>query len=440
MDWKEKYKDKLVSAEEAAQQVKSGDSVAFTAGREGFAIGLALAARKEQLKGVKVFVPTPGHDFGWYDEGWQDSFSITIMYPTAVCQDALDKRRCEFNFGTTIPFFMIEEMVNANVVITEVSPPDDKGFCSFGQSLWNKRKHVAQAKLVLAEVNENLIRTYGDNYVHISDIDYLVEHISPGGKNGTGSMAGRALKEPQPYIKDICKYVSELIRDGDTIEIGIGRTTEWLVGLGLLDGKNDIGFHSEATIPGIINLVKKGVINGKRKTINKGRVVVTSLGGGTMEEMEWASNNPLFWLADVEYVEDIRTIAAHDNMVAINNALAVDFTGQIAAESLGTRLIGIAGGQIPFVFGSKLSKGGRSIMVFPSTASGGEVSRIVPAFAEGTAVTIQRNIVDYVVTEYGIASLWGKSVRERTRELINIAHPKFRDKLRKKAKKLYWEV
>jgi 4-hydroxybutyrate CoA-transferase len=440
-DWHEKYKRQVISAEEAAQMVKSGDKVVFSAGRETFAIGMAIAARLGELKNVKIFVPSPGYDFGWYDAGWDESFDVTVMMGTATCQEAIDTRRCDFNFGTIVPFYMIEEMLNPDILLIEVSPPNEKGFCSFGQSLWNKRKHVAQAKLVVAEVNKNLIRTYGDNFVHVSEINYLVEHLTTGAEPGKGSLAGRVKKEPEPFLKDIAGYVSGLIKDKDTIQIGVGRTTEPLVQLGLFDNKHDLGYHSEATPPGVITLVKEGVINGKYKTLNPEKVVVTSLGGGTREEMEWASDNPLFWLVDVDYLEDMRVIAAHDNMVALNNVMAIDLTGQVAAEGLGTRQWSIAGGQIPFVIGSVISKGGRCIFVLPSTArdkDGQLTSRIMPLLPQGTPVTTLRNFVQYVVTEYGIANLWGKSRRNRCLELISIAHPDFRAELKKEAERLYW--
>jgi 4-hydroxybutyrate CoA-transferase len=336
-----------------------------------------------------------------------------------------------------IPFVKDSEE-HPDILLTEVSPPDEHGFCSFGASLWNKRREIKEAKLVIAEVNPNLIRTYGDNYVHVSEIDYFVEHIPSGGAPGMGTLAGRMPKEPEPYVKRIAENVSQLIKDGDTIQIGVGRTTEPLVRLGLFDGKHDLGFHSQATPPGVISLVKEGVITGKYKTLHPGKVVVTSIGGSTREEMQWVDNNPLFLLVDVTYLEDIRVIAAHDNMVAINNALAIDLMGQVAAETIGRRVLSVAGGQIPFVIGAWLSKGGRSITVLPSTAQGGTVSRIVPTLPPGTAVTIQRNCVDYVVTEYGIAHLRGKSARQRANELISIAHPDFRAELRKEAEKLFW--
>lgn len=437
MNWQEEYQKKFISAAEAAELVKSGDRIAFSAGREAHAVGLAIAARKDELKGVKVFVPSPGYDFGWYDDGWQDSFEIAILMPTATCQEAIDARRVDISCYTMIPHVGIELMDNPDILLIEISPPDDKGFCSFGQSLWNKKEHIRQAKLVIAEVNNRLIRTYGDNFVHVSEMDYFVEHVFSGGTLATGSLAGRKIKELEPYIKDIAGYVSGLIRDGDTVQIGVGRTTEPLVSLGLFNNKHDLGYHSEATPRGIITLVKEGVINGKCKTINQGRAVVTSLGGGTVEEMEWANNNPLFELVDVAYLEDIRVIAAHDNMIAINNALMIDITGQIVAEGIGTRILSAAGGQIPFVIGALLSKGGRSVTVIPSTAQGGTVSRIMSILPQGTPITTLRNCADYVITEYGVARLRGKSLRQRREELIAITHPDFQAELRKEAKKLF---
>jgi 4-hydroxybutyrate CoA-transferase len=436
-DWEEEYRRKQISAEEAAKFVKSGDYISFTLGREAYAIGTAIASRMSELRDVKVFQPFPGYDFGWYEPGWEDSFGLTIYMPTAISQQMMDDRRCDLEIPDL--FNRSESTLReSDIVITEVSSPDDKGFCSFGASLWNKREHIKRGKLVLAEVNENLIRTFGDNFVHISEIDYFIAHQATGGVVADGSLAGRELKKPEPYLQDIAEHVSGLIKDGDTLQIGVGRTTEPLVELGIFDNKCNLGWHSEATPPGVISLVREGVINGKRKTIHPGKAVVTSLGGASKEDMDWVHNNPLFWLVDVSYLWDIRVISAHDNMVAINNALAVDLSGQISAESIGFHMIGSAGGQTAFAIGAMLSKGGRSITVIPSTAERGNVSRIVPALETGTGITVPRNCVGYVVTEYGIAHLRGKSLRRRAEELIAIAHPDFRAQLKKAADKLYW--
>ena len=270
-------------------------------------------------------------------------------------------------------------------------------------------------------------------------MDYFTEHIPSGGAPGTGSLAGRALKEPQPYLKDIAGYVSQLIKDGDTLQIGVGRATEPLVRLGLLNDKHDLGWHSEATPPGVISAVGDGEITGRFKTLYPGKVIVPSLGGGSLEEINVSKNNPLFWLIDVDHL--YRTVSLNDNMIAINNALAVDLTGQIAAETMGYQILAGSGGQPPFVYGALLSKGGRSVTVLPSTAKtkeGGAVSRIVTTHRPGTVVTIPRVMADIVVSEYGIARLRGRSLRQRAEELIAIAHPDFRAELNKEARRLFW--
>lgn len=439
-DWQEEYKKKLITAEEAAKLVKPGDRISFTLGREAYSIGLAIAARVGDLHGVKVFQPFPGYDFGWYTPGFEEFFQITIYMPTAVSQELVDSRGCDIE----VPDILNKSestLVESDIVITEVSPPDDKGFCSFGAALWNKRGHIKHGKLVLAEVNDRLIRTFGDNYVHVSEIDYFVPHKESGAVVADGSLGGREIRKPAPYMKDITSYVSELIRDGDTVQIGIGRVTERLVGLGLFDGKCDIGWYSEATPPGVIDLVREGIINGRLKSVNPGKVIVTSLGGATKDDMDWVNNNPLFWLVDVGSLWDVRNIAANDNMVAINQALTIDLSGQVSAESIGFKVFSGSGGQTAFAYGALLSDGGRGVTVLPSTAKtkdGKLISRIVPSFEQGTAVTVTRNCVDHVVTEYGIARLRGKSLRKRAEELIAVAHPDFRAELRKEAQKLYW--
>jgi len=439
-DWREEYKRKTITAVEAAQLVKSGDTVSFTLGREAYAIGLAIAARASELTNVKVFQPFPGYDFGWYDPGWEEFFQIKIYMPTAISQQMVQDRRCDIEVNDILCWSESTRQ-QSDVVITEVSAPDNNGFCSFGAALWNKRKHIKNARIVIAEVNDQLIRTFGDNYVHISEIDYFVPHQVTRGIVADGSLGGREIKKPEQYMKDISGYVSSLIKTGDTLQIGIGRVSEHLIELGLLDGKSDLGWHSEATPPGVIRLVREGIINGKRKNFLPGKVVVTSLGGANKEDMDWANNNPLFWLVDVDFLWDVRNIAANDNMVAINQALTVDITGQVSAESIGYQIFSGSGGQTAFAYGALLSKGGRGITILPSVAKtrdGKMISRIVPSFESGTATTVTRNCVDHVVTEYGIARLRGKSLRRRAEELIAVAHPDFRAELTKEAKRLFW--
>ncbi|MFC1987002.1 acetyl-CoA hydrolase/transferase family protein [Chloroflexota bacterium] len=438
-DWLEEYKRKFVSAEEAVKMIKSGNRVAFTHGREPLALGLALAAHKQQVKDVRIFLPNPYTDFGWYNAECEDSFKIETSYVLPLVKEVYSAHHCDFIIGglTGIP---PEHPVisDVDVLFTEVSPPDEHGFCSFGASVWGKRKAIQQASTTIAEVNKDLIRTYGANFVHVSEIDCFVEHIYCEEFTGESDLLGREVGEPVEMERRIAEYVNDIVEDGDTLQIGIGSTSEWLVPLGVLDRKVDLGWHSEITSRGVIRLVRDGVINSKYKNCHRGKAIAVAIGGGNKEDMAFVNNNPMFELYDAEYVLDPRVIARNDKVLAINSALSIDLTGQIGAESIGPIMIGGPGGQLAFAIGAQFSKGGRFVSVLPSTARGGTVSRIVPLLAEGTVVTVPRTLTDIVVTEYGIAHLRNKSQRERALELITIAHPDFRGKLKREAEKLYW--
>lgn len=437
-DWREEYERKFITAEEAVSEIRSGDRVAFTYGREPLALGLALASRKEQLTGVKIFVRNPYTDFGWYDPGWEDNFKVDISYVLPLIREKSAQRRCDFIIGglTGIPS---EHPVIKDIdfLFTEVSPPDENGFCSFGASVWGKRKAIRHARKVIAEANEEIIRTYGDNSIHISEIDAFVEHIHEE-PSGDTDLLGRESGQPGDVEKQIAHHLSTLVRDGDTLEIGVGSTSEWLAPLGAFDDSVDLGWHSEVTPRGIVGLVREGIITGKRKKSHRGKAVTVVIGEGDRQELEFVNKNPMFELYDADYVLDPRVIASNDNVLAINSALAIDLTGQSAAESIGATMLGGPGGQLAFATGAQLSRGGRFVLVLPSTANGGSISRIVSLLEQGTVVTIPRTLADVVVTEYGVAYLRHKSLRERARELISVAHPDFRDILEKEAKRMYW--
>jgi len=304
--------------------------------------------------------------------------------------------------------------------------------------VWGKKEVVRHAKKTIAEVNKNLIRTYGNNFIHVSEIDYFVEHISGGEAPGGTDLLGRKTWQPGEVETSIAGYVGILIEDGSTLQIGVGSTSEWVVQLGALNNKVDLGWHSETTPRGVIKLVREGIINGKFKNCNKGKVVCIAVGGGTREDMAFVNGNPMFELYDADYVLDPRIIGANDKVVAVNSAIAIDLTGQIAAESIGPMMLSGPGGHLAFAIGAQLSKGGQYVCTLPSVAKGGTVSRIVPLLEQGTVVTVPRTLADVVVTEYGIARLRGKSQRERALELIAIAHPDFRAELKKEAERLYW--
>jgi 4-hydroxybutyrate CoA-transferase len=440
MGWQEDYKKKLVTPEQAVSVIKSGDRVCFVQGNEPQALGLALAARLGEVENVLLSLRTPGRDFGWYDPVFEMSFKIEVGFPLPIVRQIIAERRADLAIGGLGFIFTEEDRGPADVVMVELSPPDGHGYCSFGASVWTKKTEVRRAKIALAEVNKNLIRTYGDNFIHVDEIDYFVEHTPSGKQPGGTDLLGRKSVEAGEAEKKIAQYVAELIRDGDTLQVGVGSTSEWCCTLGTFESKKDLGWHSETTPRGIIPLIRRGIINGSRKTINTNKAVATACGGGTKADMDFVNMNPAFELYSAEYCLDVRVIAAHDNMVAINSAVSVDFAGQIGAESIGPRVISGAGGQTSFAVGSFLSKGGRSISVLTSTAGSGDkkISRIAPLLAEGTIVTVPRTISDYVVTEYGIAHIKGKTQRQRALDLIAIAHPDFRADLKKEAEKLYW--
>jgi len=437
--WQEEYERKFVTADEAVKVVKSGDRVAFTHGSEPLALGLALAARREELKDVRIYVSNPYTNFDWYNPEWEDSFSVDISHVLAVVKDIFGTRHCDFIIGGLTGIGEQHAvMSDVDVLFTEVSPPNKHGFCSFGTSVWGKKRAIQRARKVLAEVNNDFIRTYGDNFVHISEIDYFVEHIYTEEFSGESDLLGREVQQPGNAERRIAEYVSTLVEGRDTLQIGIGSTSEWVVPLGALDNKADLGWHSEVTPRGVIKLVQQGVITGKYKNSYQGKAVAVAIGGGTKEDLEFVNNNRLFELYDADHVLDPRIIASNDKVLAINSALSIDLTGQIAAESIGPMMIGGPGGQLAFAIGAQLSKGGRFVTTLPSTAKGETVSRIVPLLKEGAIVTIPRTLADMVVTEYGIARLRGKSQRERALELISISHPDFRAELKSEAKRLYW--
>jgi len=436
VDWKEEYRKKLVTAEEAVSIVKSGDRVAFATNDQPEALSEALTARLVDLKYVEIQIGNPIIDYGWFQPGWEESFRITVMsYMGPLARQMVKEKRADFS----PVLYSIQGKAETegrpgirgtDVFITGVSPPDEYGYCSFGPAVWSKKWYVKSAKKVLAEVSKNRIRTYGDNLVHISEIDYFVEH-DPTPRQFV-------IPETEEYMKAIGQYVGTLIKDGDTFAIGAGTVGVTLCSQGIFNDKHDLGYYAENIVPGIVDLVRKGIITGKRKNFHPGIPVVCNNLHAEPENLSFINNNPMFECYPQEYIINIRNVAANDNMVAINGALSVDLTGQIASESIGPCMYTGSGGQPSFAIGAMLSKGGRSITMLRSTTADGKISRITPFLEPGTIVTIPRNFADYIVTEYGIASLLGKTQRERAQELIAIAHPDFRAELMKQAQKLFW--
>ncbi|MPM23414.1 Butanoate coenzyme A-transferase [bioreactor metagenome] len=302
-----------------------------------------------------------------------------------------------------------------DVALVQVSPPDQNGYCSLGVSVDYTKPALESAKTVIAQVNPQMPRTMGDSFVHVSQLDWIVEADVP------------LLQLKPPVIGAVERAIGEhcagLIRDGDTLQLGIGAIPDAV--LLFLKEKKDLGIHSEMFSDGVVELFEAGVITNRRKTLHPGKCVVTFL-MGTRRLYDFVNDNPAVMMMPVDYVNDPYVIRQNDNLVSINSCLQVDLQGQVVSTSVGKREFSGVGGQVDFVRGANMSRGGRSIMAMPATAKGGAVSKIAAVIDEGASVTTSRHDVGYVVTEYGVAELRGKTLRQRARALIAIAHPDFR--------------
>jgi 4-hydroxybutyrate CoA-transferase len=323
-----------------------------------------------------------------------------------------------------------------DIAMVKTSPPDENGYMSFGGSLWINRTACNAAKQIICEVDERLIRTYGENFVHISEVAAHVEHQTADDREPPIPLR---TDEVVAAAEVICTLVAtELINDGDTLQIGIGDVTAAMALY--LGEKHDLGIQTELIPGGVIELVEQGVITGKKKQIAPGKVIGSAFAALSPAEMQKAHMHPKFELWDFCHTDDLRTLVREENFVAINNALQIALTGQVTAETLNGQVYSGPGGQTVFATAACSVEGGRSVIAVPSSSSVGEErhSRIVPELPLGTAVTVPRTYVDYVVTEHGIAHLSGKTVRERAAEMIAVSHPDFRGELKEHAKKRGW--
>ena len=437
-DWRRHYDSRLVDAETAVAGIKSGDHVAFCRGREPQALGLALAARRNELQNVRVTLPQPGRDFGWYDDAtWVDSFQVEVGITTGLSREGVNNGwvlfRVNLDMAESTPDLGANPSYCADAYLVEISPPDEHGFCSFGASVWDKPMAIKTAKKVMGEVNPKMIRTYGENYVHVTEFDYFVENDAPTG----WTISKTPTKDIPPLAKRFAELVGGLVNDGDTIQLGLGTISEWLPRAGAFDNHVDLGLYSELTPRGTTKLIEGGVITNNRKSIHRGKCISTAAGGGR-DDVTFINENPMFELYNVEYVVNPMTVAQNDNFVAMNQAMAIDLSGQSTAETLGTYQWSAPGGQPVMAMGALMAKGGRSILMLPSTSNDGTKSRIVSVLPEGTSVTIPRYLSDIVVTEYGVAYMRWKTLRERAEALIAIAHPDFRGELEKAARSRFW--
>ena len=421
MNWQEIYRQKLTTPEMALKRVRSGQRVVV-----GHACGSpevlikAMLANKTAYQNVEiVHMVSMGPSEYCLPEN-APHFIHNSIFAGATTREAINQGRALFTpcHFSQIPRLFTENILPVDVVLCMVSPPDEHGFCSFGVSVDYTKPAAECAKLVIAEVTPHMPRTLGNSFIHVSKIDSIVECDS------------KPIELPPPRItpvdEAIGRHCAELIRDGDCLQLGIGAMPDAV--LRFLQDKRHLGIHTEMFSDGVVELVHEGVIDCSRKNFHPGKMVATFF-MGTEKLYKFVHNNPMVEMFSVDFTNNPAVIAKNDNMVSINSALQVDFSGQVVADTIGYQQYSGTGGQADFVRGAAWSKGGRSILAFHSTAGGEKISRIRSHIDEGAAVVTNRADVHFIVTEYGIADLRGKSVVERARSLINIAHPAFRSEL-----------
>lgn len=425
-DWQSRYADKVSTAAQAVKLIRRGRRILIGSGAgEPASLVEALVSHGDHLADNEIVHLLTLGPAPYVAPGMERRFRHTAFFIGANVREAVHEGRADFMpvFLSEIPSLIRSRRVRIDVVLVQVSPPDDHGFVSLGVSVDIVRAAVDCADLIIAEVNPAMPRALGDSFVPVSRIEKLVPVERPLFE-----------LEVEP-LDDVCRaigrHVASLIPDGATLQTGIGRIPHAV--MEALRGRRDLGVHTEMLSDSVVDLVEAGVVTGKRKTLLPGKIV-TSFAMGTKRLYDWVHDNPAVEFRPSEFTNDPFVIARHDDMVAINSALAVDLTGQVAADTLMGRFFSGIGGQVDFIRGAARSRGGKPIIALPSTAKDGTASRIRAGLEEGAGVVTSRGDVHYVATEFGVADLWGKSIRERATALIEIAHPDFRGELLAAAK------
>lgn len=420
------YGKKICSLQEAVSVVKSRDRV-YVSGNAASPLTLtrALAGRKDELTGVEVTHVLLFGDDPLSRPEMDGHFRHNSLFVGPADRKAINEGRADYVpvFLYEIPDLFYSGILELDVALLHLSPPDDYGYMSLGVECLASKAAADTAKLVVAEVNDKMPRALGDCFIHVSEVDKIVE-ISR-------ELPELVIKDVTDVDKKIGQNIAELVEDGSTIQLGIGGIPN--AALAAMHGKKDLGIHTEMVSDGIIDAMQKGVITGAAKTLHPRKAVATFL-FGSRRAYEFAHDNPAFEFHPVNYVNHPTVIARNEKMVAINSAVEVDLTGQVCSDSIGTRIYSGFGGQVDFIRGAAQSKGGRPIIALPATTKEGDTSKIVPYLKQGAGVVTTRADVHYVVTEYGAAFLHGKNLRQRARALIEVAAPQFRGELEREAK------
>lgn len=413
-----------VSAEEAVRCIQSGDRVfVHSIAAAPRKLVEAMTARAPELRDVEVVHLHTEGPAPYAEPGMEESFRVNALFVGANVRKALAEGRGDYLpvFLSEVPLLFRRGILPLDVALVHVSPPDRHGYCSLGVSVDATRAAVQTARTVIAQVNRNMPRTHGDGLIHVDRIHHLCESDEP--------IHEHPHHPPSEQERAIGRHVASLVEDGATLQMGIGAIPDAV--LAALKDHRDLGVHTEMFSDGVIELVERGVVNGARKKVHPGKLV----GGfalGTRRLYDFIDDNPLVQMLDIAYVNDAAVIRRNPKVTAINSAIEVDLTGQVCADSIGELQYSGVGGQMDFIRGASLSEGGKPIIALPSVTSRGE-SRIVAHLKPGAGVVTTRAHVHYVVTEYGVANLYGKNLRQRARELIAIAHPQHRDALAREA-------
>ena len=428
MDLKQYGAHKLVTAEQAVGRVKSGSRIFIGTGCGEPQHLIHAMVRNPALQDIMIYQmlsSTLAQYVG--DPSFQHRFSLKLFFISVSMRKAAFEGRIDYipAYLSQIPRLFASHRIGLDVALIQVSPPDRFGYCSLGVSVDITRSGMENAQLVIAQVNPQMPRTWGDSFVHVDEIDLLVEHeealveMSPGPVD-------------EEVVRRIGHYVSQLVEDGATLQVGFGRLPDAI--LKHFDNKRDLGIHTQVITDGFLPLLENKVVTNRRKSLLPGRVVA-SLCMGSQALYRYVDNNPMFYFRSSEFVNDPTVIARNDRLVSISSALEVDLTGQVCSDSMGYLFYSGIGDQVDYLRGSAMSRGGFSIIALPSTAQNGSVSRIVSHLSEGAGVASARGDINFVVTEYGIAELQGKGIYQRVMELAQIAHPKFREQLIDAAKR-----
>lgn len=415
---------KLVTAEEAVKFINTGDHVFIqSVAAAPQTLIKAMTARANELRNIEIYHLHTEGEAEYIKPAYAGTFHTNSFFIGGNVRKAVASGEADFIpcFLSEVPLLMRREIIPIEVALIHVSPPDRHGYCSLGTSVDVSLAGVQMAECVIAQINPKMPRTHGDGLLHVSEIDYAVEV--------TDEIPELPEMELSPEELAIGQHCAELIEDGATLQMGIGAIPNAVL-KALMDHR-DLGVHTEMFSDGLIPLLEKGIVNGKRKKVHP-KKVVASFVMGTRKLYDFIDDNPEIAMLDVAYVNDPSVIRRNPKVTAINSAIEVDLTGQVCADSIGSRMYSGVGGQMDFIRGASLSEGGKPIIALPAVTGRGE-SKIVPALKNGAGVVTTRANVHYVVTEHGIANLYGKTLRQRAKELIRIAHPDHREELQKQA-------